>query len=94
MAGEKRLEGHAIRAAKAAGWLAYKFVSPGHTGVPDRIFVSPGGAVVFVEFKSPTGKGKLSAMQEHHIKTLREHNAIVHVIDNMEDFNEILEYID
>ena len=30
-----------------------KFVSPGFTGVPDRIILLPGGHVVFVELKRP-----------------------------------------
>ncbi len=30
-----------------------KFVSPGYSGVPDRIILLPGGAVVFVELKRP-----------------------------------------
>lgn len=35
------------------GAKCLKFVSPGYTGVPDRIILLPGGAVVFVELKRP-----------------------------------------
>lgn len=35
-----------------------KFVSPGFSGVPDRIVLLPGGLVVFVELKHP-GKVEL-----------------------------------
>ena len=35
------------------GSRCLKFVSPGYTGVPDRIILLPGGAVVFAELKRP-----------------------------------------
>ena len=35
------------------GAKCLKFVSPGYTGVPDRIILLPGGAAVFVELKRP-----------------------------------------
>ena len=35
------------------GAKCLKFVSPGYSGVPDRIILIPGGAVVFVELKRP-----------------------------------------
>lgn len=35
------------------GAKCLKFVSPGYTGVPDRIILLPGGAVVFAELKRP-----------------------------------------
>lgn len=33
-----------------------KFVSPGNTGVPDRMVLGPEGFVAFVEFKQPGKK--------------------------------------
>ena len=35
------------------GAKCLKFVSPGYSGVPDRIILLPGGVAVFVELKSP-----------------------------------------
>lgn len=35
------------------GARCVKFVSPGWTGVPDRMILLPGGAVVFAELKRP-----------------------------------------
>lgn len=35
------------------GAMCLKFESPGFTGVPDRMILLPGGAVVFVELKAP-----------------------------------------
>ncbi len=43
--------------------MALKFVSPGLSGVPDRVVLLPGGRVAFVETKAP-GK-KLRALQAH-----------------------------
>ena len=36
---------------KQLGGKAYKWVSPGNAGVPDRIVILPGGKVIFVELK-------------------------------------------
>ena len=44
------------------GGKAYKWVSPGHVGVADRIVMLPGGVVWFVELKSSTGR--LSPLQK------------------------------
>jgi len=41
-----------------AGGSCLKLVSPGRRGVPDRIVLMPGGRIVFVEMKAPTGKVK------------------------------------
>lgn len=35
------------------GAKCLKFVSPGYTGVPDRLILIPGGLAVFVELKRP-----------------------------------------
>ena len=51
-----------MRRVKDIGGIAYKFVSPAHRGVADRLVVLPGGQVWFVEVKTDTGK--LSPLQE------------------------------
>lgn len=82
---ERNFQRKCIAAAKENGWLAYKFASPAHRGVPDVIFIKDFD-VVFVEFKRPDGKGKLTKLQEHTIKDMRFHGARVQVIDSWEDF--------
>ncbi|MEN3259069.1 VRR-NUC domain-containing protein [Sodalis endosymbiont of Spalangia cameroni] len=62
---EKAIEQQLIRAVKAAGGIAYKFVSPGRLGVPDRLVVLPGGRVLFVECKAPGQKARSSQRREH-----------------------------
>ena len=53
---EKDIESRFRKAVKDAGGLALKFVSPGYSGVPDRIVLMPRGMMCFVELKAP-GKG-------------------------------------
>lgn len=43
---EKAVEAYLRKCVKAAGGLALKLVSPGQTGVPDRLILMPGGAGV------------------------------------------------
>lgn len=50
---EKQIETYLRDKVKALGGRAYKFVSPGNAGVPDRIVLLPGGRVIFVELKAP-----------------------------------------
>lgn len=75
---ESKLEKKFVEDLKKSGCLVYKFVSPGNDGVPDRIIVTPGGSVYFVEFKAP--QGNLSAVQKMQIGRLRGHGARVFVI--------------
>ena len=65
---EKDIEAHLVRRVKDAGGRAYKFVSPAHRGVSDRIVVLPKGQVWFVEVK--TESGKLSPLQQEFRKEI------------------------
>ena len=60
------------------GCLVYKFVSPGNNGVPDRIVITPGGTVYFVELKKDDGE--LSPGQRVQLRRLRQHNVPTAVI--------------
>lgn len=75
---EKQIELKLVEGVKALGGIAYKFVSPGNVGVPDRLVILPGGSVIFVELKTETGR--LGVMQRCQIARLRDHGAEVHVI--------------
>ena len=89
---EKRLEQKLREAVKRAGGLALKWVSPGVTGVPDRIIILPGGKVKLVEVKS-TGK-KQSARQAVMSGMLEKLGLPVAVIDSQESLTEFLNGID
>lgn len=71
MENEKDTEKYLRDEIRKIGGAAYKFVSPGNTGVPDRIVCLPGGRAVFVELKS---EGKHSTViqkrQQSKLKTL------------------------
>lgn len=53
---EKSIEDYLRLRVKQAGGRAYKFVSPGNAGVPDRLVALPGGRIAFVEMKAPGKK--------------------------------------
>lgn len=60
---EKDIEARLKRGVEQAGGLCLKWVSPGCTGVMDRIVLLPGGKVIFVELKKPGGR--LSERQKY-----------------------------
>lgn len=66
---ESEIEAHLVKRVRAAGGLSYKFVSPGRSGVPDRLVILD-GVVFFVEVKAPGGK--LSALQDRELKRIRD----------------------
>ena len=49
---EKTIEQKLVQAVKAKGGIAPKFVSPGFSGVPDRLILLPDGKCGFVEVKA------------------------------------------
>jgi len=61
---------------------AFKWVSPGQNGVPDRIVLVPMGRIYFVETKAP-GK-KLRKLQELVRGLIRELGFVVLRIDTMD----------
>lgn len=67
---EKDVEKILVAEVAKAGGRAYKWVSPGNAGVPDRIVILPGRTPVFVELK--TDKGRLTALQESQLERLRK----------------------
>lgn len=85
MDSEKAIEQYLVKKVREAGGMAYKFVSPGNRGVPDRVVVFPDGRIVFAEIKCDTGE--LSAQQNNQIKKLRRLNQTVRVIYSKEEVN-------
>ena len=57
---EKDIEAYLVRKVKERGGVAYKFTSPAHRGVADRVVCLP-GQTWFVELKAPGGR--LTALQ-------------------------------
>ena len=79
---ENRIEKRLKDEVEKIGGKAKKFVSPGMSGMPDRIVLLPGGKIIFVETKAP-GK-KLRALQEYRAKELRGLGFRVEMIDTLE----------
>lgn len=75
---EKDIEKILVNGVKDVGGRAYKWVSPGNNGVPDRIVFLPEGRIVFVELK--TESGTLSSLQRVQIKRLRQLGQTVEVV--------------
>jgi hypothetical protein len=78
---ERDIEQYLVKQAKGFGGKAFKWVSPGNIGVPDRIVTLPGGRIAFVELKAP-GK-KPTAMQIHQHGFIAEQGLPVVVIDSI-----------
>ncbi|AKA68528.1 VRR-NUC domain-containing protein [Clostridium scatologenes] len=70
------------------GGKALKFVSPGVSGVPDRIVLLPQGKIIFVELKAP-GK-KRRKLQEYRTKELQTLGFRVECIDSFESINKFI----
>ena len=59
---EKQIESYFRKEVERIGGKSFKFTSPSHRGVADRIACLPNGQTWFVELKTPTGR--LSELQK------------------------------
>lgn len=89
---ERDVEKKLTEGVKALGGRAYKWVSPGNSGVPDRIVFLPSGRVYFVELK--TDRGTLSEVQKAQIKRLTGLGADVRVLYGEKDVMEFLKEVE
>ena len=88
---ERDIEQKLVKAVKAKGGLAPKFVSPGFDGVPDRIVLLPRGRIAFVELKA---KGrKMRPLQVRRKRQLESLGFSVYCIDSPEQIGGILDEI-
>jgi hypothetical protein len=79
---ERDIEEYLRSQVKKAGGKAYKFVSPGNDGVPDRLVLFPGGRVYFVELKAPGKKPR--PLQIKQMRDIAALGCDVRVIDSKE----------
>lgn len=88
---EGDVESFFVRKTKEQGFLCWKLKVPGIDGVPDRMLIGH-GVVIFVELKAPGETPR--RLQCERIKEMREHDAVIKVIDTRQgvlDFIQDLE---
>lgn len=86
---EKDIENYLRTQVKKLGGIAYKFISPGNVGVPDRIIIMPNGKIYFVELK--TDKGKLTELQNRQINMIKNLGQEVVVVYGKSGADEFIE---
>ena len=87
---EKVIEQKLVKAVRAKGGIAPKFVS-GFSGVPDRLILLPDGKCGFVEVKAPGGKPR--PLQESRIRLLRRLGFLAFVLDDESQIPHIISEI-
>lgn len=85
---ETQIEKKLKNKIEAMGGKCLKFISPGMSGVPDRICLFPGGEVVFVETKAP-GK-RLRPLQKKRHKELQQLGFKVLVVDSEKQIEKMM----
>ena len=86
---ESELEKKFCRLVRQAGGKAYKFTSPGHAGVPDRLVVLPGGRVGFIELKK---KGEqLRKLQKYRMEELEALGCFTAVVSDEDAAVEVIQ---
>lgn len=84
---ETEVENLLTSEVKKLGGMAFKFVSPGCTGVPDRLICLPNGGTRFAEVKTATGK--LSARQRvvvGRLTRLKQKVVVLYGKDDVQQF--------
>ena len=91
---ESAIEKEIVLHARKLGLLCYKFSSPGHRGVPDRLFFNKRGKALFLEIKRSGAKP--TALQEYELRALGRYSVLagwVSSVDKakafLDDFSEI-----
>lgn len=88
---EQFLEKKLVKAVKENGGWALKFVSPGVSGVPDRLLLMPGGSAAFVEVKAPGKKPR--PLQIAQMNRLKKLGFPVFVLDDADQIQTIIEEV-
>lgn len=87
---EQVVENKIKKKIESRGGLCLKWVSPGFTGVPDRIAIMPGGKIIFIEVKRPDLKDGRTVRQKRVAKQLTELGCTVIKANSVEDLDEYL----
>jgi len=85
---ERDIENYLRDEVRRLGGIAYKFVSPGNDGVPDRLVCLPGGEIAFVELKAPGRKS--TPLQERQIERLDFLGFTTFILDSREAVDQFI----
>ena len=88
---EREVERRLTLETKKRSGMALKFVSPGCSGVPDRLVLMPEAHMAFVELKAP-GR-KLRPLQVRRKTQLERLGFQVYVVDGVEQIDAVLNAI-
>ena len=90
MSEEKLLQVYVMKSLRSIGCLVYKFSSPSQRGVPDLLSITPTGETMYFEIKNPTGSGRLTRLQGHHIDLIRKQHAYAEIIISREQIDRVV----
>jgi hypothetical protein len=85
---EASIERKIVAFAQKNGWKVFKFVSPGNSGVADRLLVRE-GVVLFLEIKRPGEEPK--PLQYKFLRDMRKQRVFAFWADSLADVKSILE---
>ena len=85
---ESTIEKYFVAQVKALGGMAYKFTSPAHRGVADRVVCLPDGQTWFVELKATNGR--LSELQKIFAEDMARMNQKYACIWSKEQVNDFI----
>lgn len=85
---EREIESWLNKKVRELGGISFKFVSPNNPGVPDRIYIFPGGRVYFVELK--TEIGKLSNIQKWQRERIQKMGCRYYLVKGMPQAREFV----
>ena len=89
---EKDIEKKLVEKVKRRGGIAPKWVSPGYSGVPDRLVFLPKGKFGLIETKAP---GEIPRpLQKSRHRFFRKLGFRVYVVDGVEMIDRVLDEIE
>jgi len=85
---EKEIENYFVWTVERMGGKTWKFKSPAHNGVCDRIACLPDGSTWFVELKRPKGGvlAPLQALFQSDVVRLKQHYALLHTKELIDEW--------
>ena len=88
---ERYIDCRMLQLTHERGGLFYKFISANAPGVPDRILITPSGAVWFIELKSESGR--LAKIQRWQIDRIKQRGANARVIRGLDEAEKFIEEV-